>query len=158
MKRFVIAATLFLLLAGVAVPAEAGFRSLANEISLNDDLDRVWIPFLGVGRVFVKIAHPDGIHDIKLAVFEKRRRSVEIDLDHLVRRHVDLEDWSPMVRANTREDDALIFMQERGENIGIFIAASDGDEVVVIEIELDAERFARELEDDGDFISLARHD
>lgn len=156
MKRALIAAALFLLMWAVALPAEAGFRSLANEISMNDDLERVWIPFLGVGRMFVKITHPDGVHDLKLAVFEKRGRAAEIDLDQLLERHIDREAWSPMVRASSRTEDSHIFIQERGDNIGVLIAASDGEEVVVIELELDAERFAHEIENDGDFISLAR--
>ena len=156
MRPVLIAALLFLMLSMIALPAQAGFRSLANEISMNEDLDRVWIPFLGIGRVFVKVAHPEGIHDLRLAVFEKRHPSIQIDLESLVDRHVDLDAWSPMVRARSRTEDSHIFIQERGENIGLLVASSDGDEVVVIELELDAERFAEEMEGDGDFISLGR--
>ncbi len=156
MKRALIAAALFLMMFTIALPAHAGFRSLANEISMNDDLNRVWIPFLGVGRMFVKMAHPEGVHDLKLAVFEKRRSSAVVDLDRLIERHVDLDSWSPMVSSTSRGENAHIFVQERGDNIGLLIASNDGDEVVVIELELDAERFAQELEEDGDFVSIGR--
>ncbi len=154
MKRALIASILFLLMCTIALPAHAGFRSMANEISMNQDLDRVWIPFMGIGRMFVKATHPDGVHDIKLAVFEKRRSTTTVDLNRLIQRHVDLDEWSPMVRAQSRTEDSHIFVQERGDNIGLLIASSDGNEVVVIELELDAERFAREMEEDGDFVSL----
>lgn len=155
MKRAIITAVLFLLMASVALPAEAGFRSLANEISMRGDMKRVWIPFFGVGRVFVKMAHPDGIHDVKLAVFEDRGGADLVDLKRLVERHLDLEDWSPIVRARSQGEDTHVFVQERGATIGVFIAARDEDEIVVVEIELDPERFAEEMEDGGDFVDLA---
>lgn len=158
MKRVLIAAALFLMMSAIALPAHAGFRALANEISMNGDLERVRIPFMGLGRIFVKIAHPDGIRDLRLAVFEKRHGAARVDLDSLVRRHVDMDQWTQMIRASSKGDDAHIFFQERGDHVGLFIAASDGREVVVIELELDAERFAREMEGDGDFVSLGRRE
>ena len=156
MKRALIAATLFLLMMTIALPAEAGFRSLANEIGMQEDLKRVWIPFFGIGRMIVKVAHPDGIHDVKLAVFEDRGGADLVDLEVLVGRHLDLEDWSPLIHARSKAEDAHVFVQDRGENVGIFIAARDGSEIVVLEVELDADRFAQEMEGDGDFISLGR--
>lgn len=158
MKRVLIATALFLMMSAIALSAHAGFRALTEEISMNGDLDRVRVPFMGLGRIFVKITQPDGVRDLRLAVFEKRPGAATVDLDDLVRRHVDMDQWNRMIRTSSKGDHAHIFFQERGEHVGLFIAASDGREVVIIELELDAERFAREMEGDGDFLSLGRRE
>ena len=156
MKKLALTAATLLILVSFTVPAEAGFRSFAADVEMMDGLDRVWIPFFGIGRALVRVTHPDGIHDIKLAVFEDRGGADPIDLERLIDRHLDPESWSPLVHARSQDEDTHVLVQERGGNMGVFIAARDGDEVVVLEIELDAERFVREMEGEGDFVELAR--
>lgn len=158
MKRMWLLSALVLSTLVPALPADAGFRSLANEIGTQHGLKRVRIPFLGIGRIFVRFAQPDGVHDVKIAVFEDRGGASAVDLPRLVRRHIDPDAWSPMIRASSKGEDTHIFIQEHGDNIRLLIAARDHGEIVVIEVELDAERFARELADDGDFISIGRGD
>jgi hypothetical protein len=157
MRRNLILGLLIGCALGVAGPAEAGFRSLSREIGMSRDFNRVTIPFFGVARFAVWMVKPDGIHDVKLAVFESRGRGgSSVDLGTMMQRHA-RRGWSPMIRTSSRGgEETHIFVQERGENIALLIAAKDRGEVVVIELVLNPERFAAVLDEGGDFVSIGR--
>ena len=143
-------------LIALAPNASADFRSFAGEVGRTPELKRIWIPFFGLGRLVVRKIHPNGVHDIKLAIFECQRGNPRVDLAGLVRRHVDSRRWSPMIRAVSGGEESHIFFEDRGKTIGLFIAVRSDEEVVVLELDVDPETFVRELESGGDFISIGR--
>jgi hypothetical protein len=61
MTKRVAAALLFLF--AVALPLHADFASIARAIDAQHGVNRVWIPFLSIARVAVRLVEPEGVHD-----------------------------------------------------------------------------------------------
>src|SRR5258708_12148623 len=63
-----------------ALPMRGGFDEVVNAISRTSGLHRTPIPFFGLARFAVRVAHPHGVHDIQLATFEGARTVDRRDL------------------------------------------------------------------------------
>ena len=72
-KRLAVGA---LLLTLVAPQAFADFSHVARALERRLGTNRTWIPFLGVARALVRTVHPNGVHDVQLAVFEGHQKSL----------------------------------------------------------------------------------
>ncbi len=130
----------FLVLAG-ATPALAGFDAMARKLSRLDRLERTGIPFFGLGRFIIRIAHPHGVTDLKLAVFEQKDLSRSIDYRRYLAGDVGGE-WNPVVVAHSHGEETFIYARPSGKDrIRMLILAQDDDEVTLLEIEMLPERF-----------------
>ena len=113
------------------------------------------IPFIGVADFFVKVAHPEGVGGVKLAVFEglKDLRTADDPRDWRERDHLmdKLASASlhPMVRVHSRHDGeaTYIFMGPSGKSTRLLIATFERNEATVIEVKADIETLMQSLQD-----------
>ncbi len=143
---FILAVALLLI---AATPAAADFRRLTGQIGRIHDVHRQRIPFFGLGRLVVRMLKPEGIHDVKLAIFEDQTRGRNIDLLSIINRTLD-HDWRLMVKAYSRRsgEETVVLAREEGRLIRLMVVSREDGEIVVVETAMDLERFAEHLMDD----------
>lgn len=119
-----------------AAPLHAGFNEIAD--GLEGQLGRsTWIPFFGVARTFVRISHPDGVHDIQLALFEGKGRMNALEAERLIAGRIG-GGFAPMVRSRSKNGEfAFIYARPVGENLELVILSSDDDDTVLVRVVAD---------------------
>lgn len=129
---------LLLVLVLAAAPLQAaGFDEVAN--ALESQLGRsTWIPFFGLARTFIRATHPDGVHDIQLAVFEGKgkidgRVAAELMASRLG------SDFRPMVRSRSKSEWSYIYARPAGRAVELMILSNDGDDTVLVRVVADPE-------------------
>ena len=154
MTKGAIAAVISILL---AAPLQADFRQIAR--SLDTHLgSRMWVPFLGLGRFFVRTIHPKGIHDFQLAVFEDHRRGIDPrELEELVQRGAG-NGFAPLVRvrSNRSGENVFVYARPRGRYIEMMILVHERDETVLVRVVADAEVVVREFGEPRGVVKLAK--
>ena len=152
MKRIVAAALAF----AIAVPAYADFNAIARAVDRQRGVKRVWIPFLGVARMLVRVVHPEGVHDVQLAIFEGAESLDPRKLRQLVESKIG-PGFTPLVQAWSRRNGSWSFVYVRpsrdGELMEMLVFARDDEETVLVRVNVDPERIARHL---GEPRSVAR--
>jgi hypothetical protein len=138
----------------VAAQAAADFRSVANRIEDDYHLSRTWIPFLGMGRLFVRAIRPNGIHDLKLAVFEDERARF-VDVAEILGDEIG-PDWQPIVRAKSRDEETIIYARPSGKVMRLIIVAQESDELVVMEVAMDPRTFAESMREPEGIVGRLR--
>jgi len=153
MTKAAIAAVISILL---AAPLQADFGQIAR--SLDSHLgSRMWLPFLGLGRFFVRTIHPKGIHDFQLAVFEDHRRRIDpLELEELMQRGTG-KGFAPLVRvrSNRSGENVFIYARPRGRNVEMMILVHERDETVLVRLVANAEVAIREFGGPRGMIKLA---
>lgn len=146
MRRILVAVVMLF----VAQSTFAGeFEQIAAAIASRPGVSRVWIPFFGLARAAVRVARPKGVHDIQLATFEGNG----------------LHDWSsieraalsggarftPVIRSKEKGgDNTLILMRPlTRDRVEMIVLAKDGEDTVLVRLDVDADVAAREI-DHGD--------
>lgn len=152
MTKVVVAAVVSILLsaplqADASASLSTGFAHIAR--GLDSHLgSRTWIPFLGLGRFFVRAIHPNGVHDFQLAVFENHRRDVDpLALEDLIRQGAG-KDFSRLVRVRSNRrsrENVFIYARPRGRYIEMIVLVHERDETVLVRLVADAEVVAREF-------------
>jgi hypothetical protein len=141
-----------LVLCAVVLPAQAAeFDRVVRAVAAESGLKRQYIPFLGIGRLFVRMQQPEGVHDFRIAVFGKTGAvSFSPELIGSVERTFGAG-WSPLVssRSNRSGEQALIFARPVGNLMRLVIIANDDEEVAVIQVDLDPEKVAMFAEDES---------
>lgn len=96
--------------------------------------------------MFVRVIEPEGISDVRVAVFEGRRRSLPAHFPETIEAAVGPR-WHPVVRSYSRRDgeQALIFVRESRERLRMLIVALERDGSAIVEVEIDPRRFAHFL-------------
>jgi hypothetical protein len=147
-KRFLAALVLCL----VALPSYAGFSEVARTLDSRKGVRRQWIPFLGLARVAVRVVAPEGVHDFQLAVFEGAETVGPQALQDIMRKHAG-PGFQPLVQVWSRKSQEWTFIYARptanGERIELILLAHDDDghgETVLVRVDVDAHKLARELE------------
>lgn len=141
-KRLLAAAIVFVL---SAIPAYAGFEDVVDAIS-HTGLHRTPIPFFGLARFVVRVAHPRGVHDVQVATFEGGgtidRREVAAILRDSIR-----DGYSPVVQTQSRRNGewTFIFARPAGRNIDMLLVTHDHSDTTVVRAVVDGDVFAREL-------------
>lgn len=145
MSKRIAGALLVLLL---AVPLHADFASVARAIDAQRGVDRIWIPFLGLARVAVRVIQPEGVHDFQLATFEADGDVDPRKLREIMRTRAG-EGFQPLVQVWSNRSDDWSFIYARpsknGERIELMILAHDSADTVLVRLVVDADRIAREL-------------
>jgi len=140
----------------VPVFADAQFKSITRAIDHEIGGDRIWIPFKGLMRLYVRSAHPEGIRDMQLAIFEDAGLPERGAIESIFQRKLD-SDWQRFVRVSGRDEEVLIYARPVDDEVmEMMIFAFDYDETVVMEVELDVDRFIDGLDDPDSFISIGR--
>ena len=129
-------ATLLLALVLMAAPLYAGFDEVAD--ALEGQLGHsTWIPFFGVARTFVRISHPDGVHDIQLALFEGKGRMTPLDAERLIVGQIG-GGFSPLVKTRSKNGEfAFIYARPAGDKLELVILSSDDDDTVLVRVVAD---------------------
>lgn len=140
-----------------ALPLEASqFRQIRREVEREIGGKRVWVPFMGVARRFVRATTPEGIHDVQLAIYENTGKAAGADIERIFRKHLDPE-WRPLVRVNGRRatENVLIYAREGigGETIDLLIFTGERSESVLMMTTLHVDRFVAGLAEPTGFAS-----
>jgi hypothetical protein len=153
-KRTVVAIALFFV---IAVPLHADFSAIARAIDDQSGVKRVWIPFLGLARVVVRVVQPEGVHDFQLATFEGAD-----DLDpHWLREVLRTQagpGFTPLVQTWSRKGKEWSFIYARPtaqtNRLELMILTHDSDDTVLVRVAVDADVVARELKDKPRTVSV----
>ncbi|HEU4889365.1 MAG TPA: hypothetical protein VFV49_15875 [Thermoanaerobaculia bacterium] len=144
-KRLAVAALLF---ASVALPLHADFSDVARAIDRKDGVSRIWIPFLGVARAVVWVVRPEGVHDFQLVTFKSDGDVDPRDLHEIMKAKAG-DGFKPLVQVWSRRSDEVSFIYAKpsktGSRIELMVLAHDGEETVLVRVDVDAEVLAREL-------------
>ena len=156
-KRLVIAA----LLLSIAVPMRADFGDIARAIDSHRGVHRVWIPFLGIGRFFVRAIAPEGIHDFQLATFEGADKLDPRELHTLMQSKAGAG-FMPLVKVwskRSREWSFIYVRPHANDRVELMILAHDANDTVLVRVEVDANVVAREVANSPRHVSrVARRD
>lgn len=135
-KTLIAAALLF-----VAASARADFDALVRAVESTHGIHRIWTPGISLVRLGVRIAHPEGVHDFQLAVFEG---DGDVDVERIMRSNP----GTPMVRVHERRsgETTVIWARPRGELMEMLLVTHEpNDNTVVLRAVINGEVLAREV-------------
>jgi hypothetical protein len=134
----------------VTQPLYAGFSELARAIDSKKGVSRVWIPFLGIARIAVRVIAPEGINDFQLVTFEGGANLDSRELQQLMRAKIG-PGFAPLVQVRSRKSSEWSFIYAKphgdGKRIELVILAHDKSDTVLVRVDVDADVLARELGD-----------
>jgi hypothetical protein len=137
-----------LLLTLIALPLHADFSSIARAIDAQHGVSRVWIPFLGIARVAVIMVAPEGIHDFQLVTFEGADNVDPHKLHDIIRTQAGLG-FSPLVQTWSRHSNEWSFIYAKPSRhtnrLELIVLVHDHEETVLVRVEVDADKVAREV-------------
>jgi hypothetical protein len=137
-----------LLLTVVAVPLHADFHAIAKAIDSERGVKRLWIPFLGLARVAVRIAAPEGIHDFQLVTFTGTESVDPRRLGAIIRAQAG-PGFTPLVQTWSKRSNDWSFIYARpsksGNRLELMVLARDNENAVLVRVDVDANKIAREL-------------
>ena len=134
----------------LTVPVYADFSALARAIDSRAGVRRIWIPFLGLARLAVRVVQPEGVHDFQLATFEGTDRIDPRELQSLMREKIG-KGFTPLVQVwskkGSRKEWSFIYARPyAGNRVELVILARDGEDTTLVSVDVDADIVARELE------------
>lgn len=147
MKKRLAAA--FVLTLAIVHPMYAGFGDVARAIDAQKGVRRVWIPFLGVARMMVRVAAPEGIHDFQLVKFTGTENLDPRELQHLIRTKIG-PGFSPLVQMRSKKGEwSFIYARpsRNGNRFELIVFARDDEDTVLVRVDVDAEVLGRQLEE-----------
>jgi hypothetical protein len=144
-KRLAVAA---LLVAAFALPLHADFSDIARAIDRKEGVSRIWIPFLGVARAVVWAVQPEGVRDFQLVTFKGADNVDPRELHEIMKTKAGAG-FKPLVQVWSKRSDEVSFIyakpSKEGNRIELMVLAHDGDETVLVRVDVDAEMLAKEL-------------
>lgn len=148
--------TALLLLAVVAVPLHADFASIARAIDAEKGVSRIWIPFLGLARVAVRVVAPEGVHDFQLVTFRNAGSVDPRKLQNIIRVQAG-QGFTPLVQSWSRRNDDWSFIYARpakqGGRLELMVLARDGADTVLVRVDVDADKVTRHLKNEPRSVS-----
>ena len=128
-----------------AATAHADFNGLVRAVESQEGLHRIWTPGISLVRLGVRIAHPEGVHDFELVVFEGDTKFDDEQFNAILRTSPD----TPIVRvhSNRTGETTIIWARPVGKSrFEMLLMTHDpGDDTVVLRAVVDADRLAREV-------------
>lgn len=116
---------LLLMMCAAAVAPAGDFSSLVREFSRQTGARETKIPFFGLARFVVAVAHPAGASDLKLAIFENvngRQRDFMNTAEGIVNSY----SWKRIVRVRSRNGEATnIYAMPEGNHLRMLVATVD---------------------------------
>ncbi len=138
----------------LAVPAQAGFDDIvyALEARLGHS---TWIPFFGLARSIVRVAHPEGVHDVQLAVFDGKGALDPLDAERLMNTRAG-RDFTPLVRVRSRRqhESTLIYARPLRDDLELMVLTNDGDDTVPVRVVVDPDVVTRCLDENPRSVAL----
>ena len=143
-KRVAAALLLFTI---VALPLHADFGSIARAIDAQSGVKRIWIPFLSIARVAIRIVEPEGVHDFQLATFEGAENVDPRTLQDILRTKVG-SGFVPLVQVWSKKSNEWSFIYARpsaNDRLELVILAHDSNDTVLVRVDVDANKIAHEI-------------
>lgn len=150
MKRAHVAALLLSLF--VAVPAAAQFSDVAHRIESASGMSRVHVPGLWLARIATRVADPEGVHDIRLAIFDSASVRQPFDAAAIMRSSLGPE-WQPIVRFSDHRsgEQGIIYARPSGsKEISLMMFVIDDEDSVLTELRIDADQLSKFIEEGAD--------
>lgn len=147
-KRLLVAAALCL---AITRPLFAGFSDIARAIDSKHGVSRVWIPFLGIARVAVRMIEPEGVRDFQLVTFEGGDKLDPRELQQIMRAKIGAG-FTPIVQVRSKKSEwSFVYAKPSrdGKTFELVVLAHDQADTVLVRIELDSDVFAREIGKDA---------
>ena len=146
MRRLLSVLAVFITLP-LASPASE-FDWLVREFSRESGAKQTRIPFFGLARFAVAVAHPAGTSELKLAIFE--HTNLESGKFSQLIDAVAGRDWKPMVRVRSRKGEATnIYGESEGKNLRLLITSLDHEEATFVEVRIRPEELMKFLDEHG---------
>jgi hypothetical protein len=143
MRRFL--AVSLLLLLPLPVPASE-FDWLVREFSRESGAKRVHIPFLGLANFVVKVGHPAGTSEMKLAIFE--RGDLEAPRFSSLTDSAVGQSWKPMIRVRSKNGESTnIYARTDGKHLNILITTLDDEDATFVQVRLQPEALMQFIDD-----------
>jgi len=132
----------FLAASGAVLVADSEFDHVVRAIEVHYHTKRTHVPFLGVANLVVKVAHPAGASEFKLAVFEDLKSIGEDDERELDRFMHDFSSsrLRPLVRVHSQRDGESIYIYAQDDEARftrMLIATFQRDQATVVEVKVD---------------------
>jgi hypothetical protein len=145
MRRILLAALLLL----VALPAAASsFDDVVAAVKETTNFDRQYVPFMGVVRSFARLTGYNGVHDIRLAVFESQSGASAGRLDVATVDRLVGHGWQKFITVSEKRSGEQTSMYARpdGKLLRMMIVTIEDREAVVIEMKIEPEKLAAWIE------------
>jgi hypothetical protein len=151
-RYFIYALALAVVLSGSYSTASAkdpAFDAITRHLKSQYKAKKRGIPFMGLARFAVKLIHPAGVKNIKVAIFE--------ELDHVpaagnnelnaIMRNALSAEWQPLVRIRSRDGEQMyVYATEDSKSVNLMVVNIDGSDAVVARVQLSPERLKEFLE------------
>jgi hypothetical protein len=127
-----------LFLAPCLLPA-GEFEWMTREFARQSGTQPLHIPFFGLARFVVGVAHPAGAQDLRLAIFEHAFEHANVRAEQFSRMADSTvgQNWKPIVRVrNSSGEVSNIYVQPEGKHVRVLIATRQNDEVVFVELSI----------------------
>lgn len=152
---------LMLAAAGAAHGGDWEFDHVVRAIEDHYGVKQTHIPFMGVAKFFIKVAHPAGTSGFKLAIFEDLRAGDRdpLELD-LFMNEVSGHGLHPLVVTHSRTDgeSSYILAGAAGKSTKLLIATFDRNEATVVEVEANIDLLLRTIGSPGDGAKIFHND
>lgn len=148
LAAFILAATTLFVSTQTVRANDPEFDAITKHLQLHYNARRVHIPFLGLANFFVRVAHPAGVKNFKVAVFENLNFTASESGSGLalVMRNALSADWQPMLRASSREGEQVyVYAKPNASNIKMMVVSVDRDEAVVVRFKFSPEKLSEFL-------------
>lgn len=135
----------------VRAAAEAdSFGSLVRTLKAEDDVEVTTPPMMWLGRLVVKAVQPEGVMDVRVAMFEGRglsRVARAESFDKLLQRVKD-QGWQPLVKVRSKRNSELsaVHVREQRGKLSLLVVAIDRGEGVIVEAAVKPEALSRWLD------------
>ncbi len=134
----------------VAQPLFADFRAVARALDAEDGVSRTWIPFLGLARMFVRVASPEGVQDFQLVLFKGGENVRSMTAQRIMHEKLGAG-FTPMVQVRSRRSKewAYIYVRplKRADRFEMVALIRDASDTVLVRVVVDADALARHIND-----------
>jgi len=134
MKALLLAISLLPLMAPEAYSADADFKAIVRGVESNLGVRRMHIPLLGTVLYFATAAHPGGVKQADVAIFEDQDYTLpEAGRFEEIVRQAAGDGWSPVVRVRENHNRELtyIYTKPMGGDLKIIVASFEPREAVL---------------------------
>lgn len=133
-----------------ALAKDKEFDEIVKFIEKTYHAKKTSIPMLGLANFVIKIAHPKGVKNLKLAVFEDQKLTVANggeDFDLAVRNALS-QKWQPLIKVFSRKNHewTYIYAKEEDKDTKLLVVNLDQHEAVVVQAKVNLETLASWLE------------
>jgi hypothetical protein len=151
-RRMVVFTGLVLFMALVSVePLLADFDAVVRAFESRYGVRQTWIPFFGLARLAIRVAHPQGVTDLQLATFDHARFGEARDIEALVRQYAG-EGFSPLVQVHSTRSGECTLIYARpagGDRVALLIFAHDRGATTLLNVTVSTDRLGEAMAHPG---------